>query len=230
MRDAVSANLSKTAIDMPRLVWPAIRDWLGGGDYFPVESVAGASLTKDLDMLAGIDGFQKRPEKGVMRGIASRIQWGNQRWGDKDWHTFSLRKSRSSQSTTEIPKRLWQLQHRHEGYLYPHITSQAYVNEKRTALISVAVAYTHELIPWAVKTFSTLEVFERTVAYNDAGVWECIAYDRDGSSAKFLAVDWDKYEASGFFIKQWHCTEQTILGEPTQQFLEWVEEMEAMQV
>jgi len=223
MRAAVEANLSKSAIDMPRFVWPAISDWLGGGDYYPVESAAGTLLTQDLDMYAGIDGFQKRLEKCVMRGIASRIQWG-----DRDWHTFTLRKSRSSKRDTEIPKRLWQLAHRHEGYLYPHITVQAYMNEQRTSLLSVAVAYTHELIPWAVKTFASHR-FHR-VAYNSTGVWEKESRDLDGSWATFLAVDWDVYQTTGLFLKRWSYKDNIVLGEPMPQFLDWVEKMEVTQV
>lgn len=226
MRPEVAANLIKTACDMRRLVWPAIAPWLGGGEYSSIERVNETTLEEDLDVFAGIDGFQKRREHGVMRGIASRIQWGNQRWGDRDWHTFSLRESRKSKRATEITKRLWQLARRHEGYLYPHITVQAYINEKRTGLISVAIAHTHELIPWAVETFSALNPIEQTTHYNKAGVWRCTATDFDGTWATFLAVDWGKYEASGRFIKQWHETDQTVLGTPTPQFLDWVEEME----
>src|SRR5258708_785080 len=223
MRAAVEVNLSKSAIDMPRFVWPAIRDWLGGGDYYPVESVAEALLTKDLDMQAGIDGFQKRLQG--MRGIASRIQWG-----EKDWHTFTLRKSRSSRKDTEIRKRLWQLAHRHEGYLYPHITVQAYVNKERTDLLSVAVAHTHELIPWACKTFATLETFRQNISYNRAGVWEKESHDLDGSWATFLAVDWDVYQATGLYLKRWSYKDSIVLGEPMPQFLDWVEKMEVTQV
>lgn len=213
MREIRVRNLGDSAFDMQRLVWPAISSWCGGGEYCPVETKADISLAQDLDILAGIDGFQKRPERGVMRGIASRIQWG-----EKDWGTFTIRKSRSSGTDTELKKRLWQLQHRHEGYLYPHITVQAYITKARTGnLLSVAIAYTHELIPYAYKAFATQQ----------SGVWEKKAQDTDGSWSIFLAVDWAKYEAAGNAIRQWHYRDEMVLGEPIQQFLTWVEAMEA---
>src|SRR6266702_375825 len=210
MRTPVVRDLSDSAFDMHRIVWNAIAEWCGGGEYCPVETKADISLAKDLDILAGIDGFQKRPQRGVMRGIASRIQWG-----DKAWNTFTLRKSRSSKVDTELKKRLWQLAHRHEGYLYPHITVQAYITQRRVGdLLSVALAHTHELIPYAYKAFATLGVFERQNRFNHTGVWEQTSRDEDGSWSTFLAVDWAKYEAAGCAIKQYHCDTQDVLGEP----------------
>lgn len=224
IRASVAKDLSDSAFDMQRLVWPAMASWCGGGEFYPVESKADISLAQDLDVLAGIDGFQKRYTQGVIRGIASRIQWG-----DRDWHTFTLRLSRSSGKDTEIKKRLFALAHRDEGYLYPHITVQAYITKRRSGdLLSIAIAHTRELIPWAYKTYSSLGLIARRSAYNSTGVWEKESYDTDGSWAKFLCVDWDKYEEAGYFIKQWHVKDETVLGEPMPQFLDWVEEMEAI--
>src|SRR5947207_2449652 len=110
MRDNRMHDLSDSAFDMQRLVWPAIAPWCGGGEFYPVESKADVSLAQDLDILAGIDGFQKIQQKCVMRGIASRIQWA-----DKAWDTFTIRKSRSSGADTELKKRLYALAHRNDG-------------------------------------------------------------------------------------------------------------------
>ena len=223
IRASVARDLSDSAFDMQRLVWPAIASWCGAGEFYPVESKADVSLAQDLDILAGIDGFQKRYKQGVIRGIASRIQWGT-----KDWGTFTIRLARKSGNDTEVKKRLFALAHRDEGYLYPAITVQAYITERRVgSLVSVAVAHTKELIPWAYQTW-TSHRFHRA-ANNPTGVWEKESYDTDGSWARFLCVDWDVYEAAGYFIKQWHCKDLTVLGEPMPQFLDWVEEMEAVQ-
>lgn len=197
MRKPVEDNLKDTIFDFSRLVWPLVGPWCGGGVFTSVESESHV-LAKDLDVLAGIDGFQKLPQKGVMRGIASRIQWT-----DKDWKTFTIRKNRGSGAETELKKRLYALAHLDKGFFYPHLTIQAYITERRVGtLISVAVTRTTELIPYAYETWMNNE------KKNSTAVREKLAKDEDGSLSWFLAVDWDAYKRAGCFIRQWHRTDE----------------------
>lgn len=55
-----------------RVVWPVVRERIGGGELFTVEGHVGDLMRKHLDTLAGIDGWQVMNDHG-MRGLASRI-------------------------------------------------------------------------------------------------------------------------------------------------------------
>lgn len=111
----------------------------------PVETT---DLADDLDVLAGIDAWQMVDEKGVMRGIASRIQWG-----DKSWRTFTLRKDRPSGARTELQKRMTAFIEADSGWLMPTITVQAYASKPRREgrLIEAGVCYTRDLLEFALK-------------------------------------------------------------------------------
>jgi hypothetical protein len=194
----VGNNLTDSSFDFQRLIWPAIAAWCGGGEYVPVESTAEKQLANDLDFYAGIDGYHKIKIKGVMRGIASRIQWEKYpgQWAKYGpWNTFSIRKSRGTGTATELNKRLYALSHLYDGYIFPHFTVQAYISQRRIGqLLSVAMAYTRQLIPYAYEKWTHCgdcnEVCERKV-------WE------DGKCNTFLAVSWDRYEQTGLFLKRW---------------------------
>lgn len=170
-------DLSASASDFTRIVWPVISSWCGGGDCIDVEQ--GTTGVADnvislLDMRGGIDQLQILPDRAGLIGIASRIQWGQ-----KSWDTFTVRESRCSGSRTELSKRSHALSH--PGVLYPYWTVQAYLSHRDNGtLLSVALAYTHELIPYAQK--------HGTVRQN-----------HDGASS-FRYVDWREYYDAGNFI------------------------------
>lgn len=169
-------DLQVSASEFPRMVWPIIADWCGGGDCIDVEK--GTTGKPDnvpslLDMRAGIDQLQVLPDRSGLRGIASRIQWGN-----KSWETFTIRESRCSGSKTELSKRSHALSN--AGVLYPFWTVQAYITDPiNGTLLSVALAYTHELIPYAQQYG-----YRRSVK----------------REATFLVVDWREYYMAGNFI------------------------------
>ena len=204
-------DLLDSAYDFQRLVWPVIVGVCGGGTFEAVEGHASERLQEDLDVLAGIDGMQRLPAHLGLRGIASRIQWG-----DRDWGTFTIRETRGSGAKTELEKRLYAIQHPEQGILYPHLTVQAYITKRRTGrLLSVAVAQTKELISYAHWTY----------AAKKRGVWRKPVQQDDGSVNWFLAVDWRQYEASGNFIEVIRESDTKVMGMPLSEFLDWVEEM-----
>lgn len=126
------------------VVWPALTPVLGGeSQYMPIEGIAGHELAHQLDMVAGIDGFQIRHDRLFMRGIATRVQWI--RTGSKPYDTFSIRVSRPSGGITERDKRLVAVQFRAYGPLFPDLTIQAYLREKTNELLSVGVVKTVDL-------------------------------------------------------------------------------------
>ncbi|MEO6891008.1 MAG: hypothetical protein ABI324_18640 [Ktedonobacteraceae bacterium] len=177
-------SLSDTMFDFQRLVLPKITSWCGNGEFKVIEGQAGDSLAEDFDVWAGIDVIQKMSDLGAIRGIASRIQWG------RDYSTFSIRASRSTGTKTELEKRTVALAHLDKGCLFPHITVQAYISQRRVGFLrSVAIAYTQELIAYTNKM--------------GKGINKHSVTDDDGSVSTFLSVDWDAYKQAGMSIKKW---------------------------
>lgn len=133
-------DLSDSAYDFNRLVWPVIKMGMGGGELVAVETVANNDFAKQLDLLSGIDAWHVQEGCGL-RGIASRVQWG-----DKCWETFTIRMARDSGAATEYQKRLNAIEST-DGWLYPVLTVQAYVTTRRTGkLLGCAVARTVDII------------------------------------------------------------------------------------
>jgi len=142
MRLDVARDLKDSTRDFLEKVWPVIKDWCGGGQLIPVEAVVATPFAKCLDAYSGIDHWQLKTDSGQIRGIASRIQWGC------DWQTFTIRYSRPSGQSTEFQKRMAALESPCEGWLFPGLTCQAYLDCRGGVLLSVAVISTHELYRW----------------------------------------------------------------------------------
>ncbi len=141
MRAQVAESLARSQRDFLELVWPQISRGCGGGDIIPVESVSDSGFAATLDLSAGIDAWQTLTDATagtVLRGIASRVQWG-----DHAWDTFTVRRTVASGRPTEYDKRLAALTE-DRGYLYPHLTVQAYIDND--VLLSVGVARTRQVI------------------------------------------------------------------------------------
>lgn len=147
MRTEVVRDLGDSAHDFLRVVWPAVSRLMQGGRIDPVETTAIKNLQRDLDVLAGIDAWQMVDQQGVMRGVASRIQWG-----DKSWDTFTLRKDRPNGARTEVEKRMAAYTRPDEGWLMPTITVQAYIAKPRRTgrLIRAGVCYTRDLLEFTL--------------------------------------------------------------------------------
>lgn len=125
---------SKTAFE--NIVWPACRDHLNGGTLMQMEGRPDQELAMQLDMKAGIDGWQLH-EDG-MRGIASRVQVG------RAWDTFTIRKARDSGAKTEFEKRASAVTT--GDWLYPTITIQAYLETWSGPALSIGISRTEEII------------------------------------------------------------------------------------
>lgn len=170
------SDLSDSAFEFNRLVWPMCRVACGGGELVPVESVSEVGFAKQLDMHAGVDAWQISTSQG-MRAIASRIQWG------QSWSTFTIRKRRFSGAETEYDKRLRAIRER-KGWLWPYLTIQAYVSlPRRTGgLLSCAVARTEDVIDMIV---------------------EGEAWTRRTTNAEFWAVSWQEMKDCGKLVWDW---------------------------
>lgn len=154
MRTEVAVDLSDSAYDFMRVVWPEIKDLLTNGVITPVEAIAlereaapaAKQLAQDLDILAGVDAWHVSHTVGAMRGIASRVQWS-----DKCWRTFTVRKERPSGQKTELEKRLYALDNPNDGWLLPALTVHAYITEPRRhgRLLGAAVMRTADLYAYA---------------------------------------------------------------------------------
>ena len=132
-------NITDSAFDFIRVVWPAIKSKCGGGELIPVETVTDSKFTKLLDIKAGIDAWQAHQEKGI-RGIASRVQWGCK------FKSFTQRALLPSGVETEIHKRLRTFRNKN-GYLFPYLTIHAYLCAPRREgeLIYICVVKTEDL-------------------------------------------------------------------------------------
>jgi hypothetical protein len=78
MTPLVTQLLGQSASDFVNIVWPVVKGLplIGGGQLQPVEASSDAEFAKTLDMLAGIDAWQVLSSPMAMRGLASRVQWG----------------------------------------------------------------------------------------------------------------------------------------------------------
>lgn len=131
-RKDIIKDLSDSAQNFKDIVWPAVNEWLGGGELIPVESVTNNSFTNLLDILAGIDAWQVKNDLGI-RGIASRIQWG------AHYESFTIRKKRTTGAKTELDKRLKVLT-RAGDWLFPYWTIQAYITKRKDGELLYACA------------------------------------------------------------------------------------------
>jgi hypothetical protein len=148
VHDDVRRDLSASASDFLRVVVPAIRDLIGPGRITPVESTAPADLRRDLDILAGIDAWQMVDSEGRMRGIASRIQWGN-----RVWRSFTVRLERPNGLKTEKDKRIDAFLRPAGGWLLPALTVQAYLTWPKPGgtLIEAGVIRTSDLLDHMIR-------------------------------------------------------------------------------
>ena len=180
MNEDVTKDLSDSAFDFQKFVWPKVKDKCGGGELIPMESITAKEIAKDFDILAGVDAWQIQREDSLIRGIASRVQWISH-----PYNSFTIRETRDSGVPTEYEKRQYVIDKPDKGYLFPALTIQAYLKErKKGPLLSVAVCRTSEL-------FRYIEQWPKEIGHNRA------------SNASFLIVWWKKYKAKGNHIYIW---------------------------
>lgn len=199
MREGIQGDLNASSLDFRRVVWPVIRPWCGGGNYQEIESGKEAGPMLILDAVAGVDGLQVLPNGMGVRGIASRLQWG-----EMAWNTFTVRKGRSNGCVTEMAKRKYAIET--PGCLVPYFTCQAYLSSKQQGkLLSCAICYTHQLIPYAEKFGVSRKL-----------------HQADGQVIDFAAVDWWQYGQASNFVWFLHTDGQEYATEHVHQW-DWQE-------
>ena len=120
------------------LVWPVIASKCGGGQIRPVEVIQDNDICRDLDVLCGIDVWQTIGGEGC-RGIASRVQW------DMVYQTFTIRSRKLyTGNQTEYHKRFAAIKS-NGRFIFPYLTSHAYVNRAEYRLIGGALARTEAI-------------------------------------------------------------------------------------
>lgn len=188
MRADVAKDLSDSAYDFQRVVWPVVQRWLGGGEVRAVEAVAHSGFDKELDMLSGIDAWHVLKQEHAIRGIASRVQPT-----DRPWDTFTIRMSRPSGVDTEYQKRLHALNNADRGFLLPHITTQAYVSKpsRYGELLSVAMIRT-------VVLFREAERLANSGLQGELRRW---GYRRTYSGEKLMWLSWGLFDRAD--VKVW---------------------------
>jgi hypothetical protein len=164
-------DLSESAKDFLEIVYPKIKDLLGGGKLVPVQMVTSSEMAVLLDRCSCIDAWYVEDDRGI-RGIASRVQY------DVDYQTFTVRRSRASGTRTEFEKLAFAIK---REWLYPFWFCQAYIAKNPKRLLSVALCRTKDLIEYISKG-SELED------------WYVGGVCRDGT-ATFYVVSWKKFGA-----------------------------------
>jgi hypothetical protein len=144
-KQEVAQTLTDSATDFLNVVWPSISKLssVGGGVIQPVEAITDARFADQLDLLAGIDAWQILSNPSAMRGMASRVQWGEAR------RTFTIRTHSKGGGETELEKRARAIANVSNGHLFPHFTVQAYLDRKGGNLLCAAVIKTTDLIAQA---------------------------------------------------------------------------------
>lgn len=144
---SVKRDMARSHEIFGRLVWPSISSIVGGEELVQTEN-SNHRTDKDLDALAGIDGYQIMGKQG-MRGLASRVQYVDPESSigyelSKTGYTFTLRLGRESGATTEYEKRL-NAATTDRGLLLPHLTVHSYFTSSADRMLGVAIVKTRDL-------------------------------------------------------------------------------------
>lgn len=159
---------------------PIIANLLNGGEIIPVEGDDN-EVCKLLDMTCGTDYLQAYKDKGLVWGVASRIQTVKR--GFKPYNTFTVRKARETGATTEYEKRAYAIKH---GGVYPFLTMQAYVDENDDFL-SVGIARTTDIMEFVEKGYAR---------QNHTGKHQI-------GQAAFYVCRWDEMVSKGYKVLIW---------------------------
>lgn len=124
---------------------PIIARLLNGGVTVPVEGDDN-QVCKILDMTCGTDYIHVYAERGLVVGVASRIQDMG-----KNWRTFTVRKERDSGAKTEFEKRKYAIQ---KGGIYPLLTMQGYVVNGK--IDGIAIVKTVDLMRYVDEGHATI--------------------------------------------------------------------------
>ena len=180
MNNPLLQALSQSAADFQNVVWPVVSRFplVGGGTLRPVEAVATADFKDDLDLLAGIDAWQVDRGIPMMRGLASRVQWGGR------YDTFSIRYRLPSGQPTEFAKRLTSIQNKDKGHLFPYFTVQAYLDQAGGNLLSCAVIETEAL-------FSVAQDMDNKGIFKNSYYQDKFGIKTLSNGTEFIYLRWD---------------------------------------
>lgn len=182
MADTFSASMSKTTKAFNEIVLPIFNKKYPEYKFVSIEGRANDEITKDFDIYAGIDVYRVQSERGEMIGIASRIQF------DKNWATFTVRKSRESGNLTEYGKRKYAIAH---GSMYPYLTMQAYISESETV---IGLCRTKDLIDY----IDTHNPQTRTTGRDQYG------------QATFFVCPWADMKEKGYTVVILRCADEVL--------------------
>lgn len=174
-------DLKDSVNDFRNQVAPIIEAWTEGRNV-SVEAVTDDEMAEELDQTAGVDSWSVKHDD-IVRGVASRVQYLNNLPFDTPPDTFTVRKERQSGAKTEFEKRLYAIR---KGGLYPHWTTQAYLDEAGGDLLSIGRVRTKDLIE---------HIEDGSVADNDYWVVE------PEYEASFYAVSWWRLEDIGVGVR-----------------------------
>jgi hypothetical protein len=178
MREEIRRDLTRSSAILRQVVFPALQrqcaDFQGREIVVLPLPLANTVLIHDLDVLAGIDAYQRSPDG--LRAIAARVQYG------RSYRTFTVRASRpAGEVVTELQKRVQHLSEHQDGYLAPFWMVHAYVDQENNILLSLAVVKTHEFYLWMAQQALLGRTFPTK-------------HSKDGEG--FLVVPWDDYATS----------------------------------
>lgn len=163
-------SIEKSSSVFKNIVWPAISKLpiIGGGEIQSVEDNTAKGERELIDLYSGIDAWHIDGNK--MRGVASRVGFSG------NFKTFTI-------GFDEFKKRIKAIeQSDQEGWLFPHLTVQAYVD--KDGLLSAAVIRTKKLIGIAKIIFEKVnkENFEEN---------EYFGILQNNSGKKFIYIRWN---------------------------------------
>jgi len=181
MSEAWKDDLKNSIKDFRDQVVPVIERWSDGRNV-SVEAVTDDEMAEELDQTAGVDSWNVKHDD-IVRGVASRVQYVVNLPYDTPPDTFTIRKERQSGAKTEFEKRLHAIR---KGGLYPHWTTQAYLDEERGQLLSIGRVRTKDLIQY---------IEDGSTDKNDYRVYE------PKHEASFYAVKWWRLEDIGIGVR-----------------------------
>lgn len=189
MNARILSSLSDSASDFQNIVWPEISKvpLVSGGILKPVEAANEKVLKNELDILAGIDAWQLLTAPATVRGIASRVQWGN------CYKTFTIRVGLPTGGETEFQKRRYAIENKNDGHLYPHITIQAFLECRKGRFLAAAAIKTEDLIKAAARLMGTDIQNTRSQSYG----LRC-----SPDKTTFLYMRWDYLIQAGYLARE----------------------------
>ena len=173
--EIVVQDMEKSLKLVETQIKPIVKNLLSGWELETVEGNDN-KICKILDMLCGVDYFLMSPKVSVVYGVASRVQY------EKNYRTFTVRKSRESGALTEYEKRNQAIM---LGGLYPAYTMQAYVLKDKVQGLALT------------KTVNLIDFIKKGYAEENRTNTEKIG------QADFYVCKWDKMRYCGYEVREY---------------------------